>query len=463
MTAAAGFVSAPAVTPTVTLSLTQPGLVKVLADSFSLGAPEWEGDSLTGRGSYGTRTVEFTVQVTGTYQQAATFAQKLARAIAQGSPSWLMFRWSTGDDPMFALVYPSSMRPLDWQSGGVEVWNIPVSLLCDAALYGAPETGNVTVNNDPVAGSNPCFWRIGTTVKGDIETPLLITTGTASDLASRTFLTASSALKYGLTQTAPYIVQLNVASGVTASGWTTGSGDAAMSGGNYWRYTSTGAGAQGATLTWNAGQFVMAGNPIGDYRVLLRYRSSAPGDGWTVWLGQLDGGSTGDAARPAPTAGWMDLGVFRFPASAPDVDTLFNTTPAPFGTRIQLNMALAAGSVAGDTLDLDTLMFVPAGLDQAAANHLALTLAPSGISGSVAAAFDAVNDSSYLLSSGQIGLRSPSVVGTLPTVVPGCDNSLTFLRTIAAVDGAATDAISTSTVLNWTYWPRYLHARPTGS
>jgi hypothetical protein len=293
-----------------------------------------------------------------------------------------------------------------------------------------------------------------------------VTTAAASDLNARTVLVSSTALRFRLSQTTPYIVQLPPASGATPAGFTTGTGDAAMSGGNYYRYTSTGGGAQAANVLWNSGVLVMAGNPVGDYRVFVRYRSTAPAVGWQLWLTQYDATSAtvvGDRSTVVGgnTAGWLDLGIFRFPMGSQLVDTAFGTTPASAGTRIKLDMALAAGSVAGDKLDLDVLMFIPCGLDQAASHCMGFASSPTTLSGSHSLVIDGQNDSVYLMNAaGTLGTSGHvSWIGGLPEVVPGCDNSLTWLRVVSGV-GSATDDIAASTVLNWQYWPRYLYVRP---
>lgn len=481
MAVVSAFVSTPATTPTVTLNLVQPGLVKVLADSFSLGATEFDGDPESGLGDYLRRQVSFTLQITGTYQQAAAFTQQLARIVAQGRRSWLMLRWSAGDDPMFARVYPSSMDALEMRSAGVEVWHLPLALTCEGGLYGAPQSGSVSINNDPANATNPCFWNIGSSVLGDLETPLFITTGAQTDLSTRYLMIGSNSLAYGLTQTSPYIFQLNAAGITTATNgngaWTTGTGDAAMSGGNYYRFTANANGVvNSGTLTWNAGTVVLSGAPIGDYRVLLRYRTSAPADHWTVTLSQLtangavNGATTAfsSASTSLMPAGWLDLGVFRFPSGSPVYDTEFATTPASAGQRVSVNVSVQPGSfTVGDTFDVDVLMFVPAGVDQAAASHLAIAQVPSTLGSGVSAqaVFDGVSQSFFLLnSSGQLAASAiATFAGSMPTVVPGCHNSVTFLRTLNNPAFTGSDAITTSTTLNWQYWPRYLHLKPSGS
>lgn len=470
------FVSGPpSTTPTITFSLNQPGLVKVLGDSFSLGGPDYLGDPDGVGAGYGKRQVEFTLQFTGDYDEVATAIQSVIRQITQQSPTgptrrnWLMFRWSGEEDhPFFLRTYPTSLSAVNWRQSGAGVWEMPVQIMCDEAFWGAPESGSVTVNNDPVAGTNPCFWRIGTGVKGDIETPLFITTGAASDLFGRSVLVASQALGFSQSQTAPFYTQFNVASGVSASpgsgvAWTTGSGDAAMSGGNYWRLTTSSTAGDVAQLLWNSNT-VMANAPVGDYRVLIRTRASDSSD----WLIQfvLLGGSTsnrvnGDVItyhQVGTGPKWLDLGVFRLPPGAPPIDTGFGTAATSAGVRPEL--FITAPAATSKTLDLDGIMFVPAGVDQAVATRTGMSSVPVSGSGSLSLVLDSLADFVYMLDSGgQVGYTPvPSFVGSLPSVVPGADNSLTYLWHVG-ITTTTNDSITASTVLNWKYWPRYLHLR----
>jgi hypothetical protein len=416
--------------------------------------------------SYENRELRLTFDVISTSQDnwAASF-QTLARMIDQ-ERFWVKYQPTGMTNPVFFWCFRASLDQVQDIAGATAYRTVSLTIMADPAAYGLPESGSVTVNNDPVAGTNPLFWRIGTGVKGDLAAPLFLTTTAASDLNGRTVLVSTTALRFGLSQTAPYIVQLPPASGATPAGFTTGTGDAAMSGGNYYRYTSTGIGAQTANVLWNSGVFVMAGNPIGDYKVMIRCRSTAPAVGWQLWMTQYDATSAivvGDRSTVGGgnTAGWLDLGVFRFPMGSQTVDTAFGTTPASAGTRIKIDMSLDAGSVAGDKLDLDTLMFIPCGLDQAASHRTAFISSPTTLSGSHSLVIDGQNDSVYLKNgSGTLGTSGHSRwIGGPPEVVPNADNSLTWLRVVSGV-GSATDDITSTTVLNWQYWPRYLYVRP---
>jgi hypothetical protein len=131
------FVSAPAAAPAITLNLNQTGLVKVLADSFSLGAPSFNGAPYSVGADYGERTVSFRLQVTGTYAEAMAVTQLISRQLTQANPTqgnrnWLMFRWQPSSDPMFLQTFQSSLDPLDWENSGAGIWELPVSILCDA-------------------------------------------------------------------------------------------------------------------------------------------------------------------------------------------------------------------------------------------------------------------------------------------------------------------------------------------
>jgi hypothetical protein len=453
--------------PTVLLDLNNENPWGV--SSFSAPTPQVSYSDSNLRQSWyaNSRSIELALdQVNVSQDTLASNWQTLARLLDQ-ERFWLKYQPTGATSPVFFNCYRSQVPDVFEVPGATAYRTLTVQITADPFAYGLPESGSVTINNDPVAGTNPCFWRVGTGVKGDVPTPLFVTTGAQTDLGGRGLMVATSALRYGLSQTTPLIVQLPPASGVTLSGLTAGSGDALMSGGNYWRRTSTGVSSQTANALWNPGVYILAGAIVGDYHVMLRYRTSAPGVEWSVTLSQFDVAGAAVTGPPGTTestfAGWIDLGVFRWPLGAPEVDTAFGTTPASAGTRIRLDLSLPAGSVAGDTFDFDCLMFVPAGLDQAASNTTAFVAVPSQLGATSASlVLDRQGDRAYLTNSGgQIGtLGYPSYVGGLPYVVPNADNSLTWLRAVSVGFSAATDTLAATTVLNWSYNPRYLYVRP---
>ena len=303
-------------------------------------------------------------------------------------------------------------------------------------------------------------------------------------------LASSQGLGAGLSQTVPVVVQ-NSAMTINTSGIIVGhdpngtivanTGDAAMSGGTYTRYTRNVSDVDTVLLV---GVNLLPGTPPGNYRILMRYRTSHASDTWKLAITQASGASpayrvyTGDTIDVnGPTTGpfWADMGVFRIPYQAPFTDPsgAFN----PGGTTPGIGFALVMmepSGVAAHTFDIDCFLFVPAGVDQALATRWSTTATDKSLpSGSYKMALDGPADDRYLLDGSGVYLPGigPAGEGGLPTLMPGADNSIHWLQHVGTgYNDARTlqvtgtnDTLGNSTVVTWRYYPRYLWLRPAGT
>jgi hypothetical protein len=489
------FVNSIAASPTVDLDLNlgQPFTTK--SEDFTLGAPTYAGDPLSLGVKWGYRTLTLVTQASGSNTGSLTAFSALARQVTVDN--LLMVQLDASQPPVFFKTYKTQPSEIDMSQTSADTpalsyWRLSVQLTADAAAYGLPETSTVTISNDPASGTNKVFYQ-WPAVKGDLETPLYLEAAT-SDVRGQTRMLSSQALTGGATQTGPVLVQANalthgtaVAGGVAPVGTLVdNTGDAAMSGGNYTRYTGN-ASDDGATaglpISLLYGLNLLPGTLVGDYRVLMRVRCGATVDVWSFAIAQLAAVTpnyplyTGDVisyVRGTTGPHWLDMGVFRFPFGAPPVDPVGAFDVAYTNPGLSFAVMMFSNAVAAKTVDFDCLLFVPVGVDQAVATRYATTSYDASLPGTTyKAVWNGSNDTRYLLDGS--ANYSPGIApvsdGGLPTLTPGMDNSIHYLQHIGtgyndprtSSTGGVSDVLTNSTVLTWKYWPQYLHLRPAGT
>jgi hypothetical protein len=489
------FVGSIAANPTTDLDLNMGQPFVTAREDFTIGDPEFTGSPASIGVKLGYRTLTLVTQAWGSNTTALTAYSALARQITVDN--LLMFQLDAATPPVFFRTYPT--QPGELQMSGVitdaagrSYYRLSVQLLADPAAYGLPETDVVTISNDPASGTNKCFYRWPVPVKGDLETPLYLEAAT-SDVRGQTRLLASQALMGGASQTGPVLVQANalthggaVGAGVAPVGTLVdNTGDAAMSGGNYTRYTGS-ASDDGATpglpISLLYGLNLLPGTLVGDYRILMRVRSGATVDVWSFAIAQIQAADnialyTGDVVqyvRDTNGPHWLDMGVFRFPFGGPPVDPI-STFVAPFtNPGLSFAVMMFSNAVAAKTVDFDCLLFVPVGLDQAQSTRYATVGVDKSLPGATyKGIYDSPDDITYLVdgSSNYSPGIAPKYDGGLPTLVPGADNSIHYLQHIGtgvndprtSGTSGTNDVLTNSTVLTWKYWPNYLWLRPAGT
>jgi hypothetical protein len=231
------------------------------------------------------------------------------------------------------------------------------------------------------------------------------------------------------------------------------------------------------------GANLLPGTLVGDYRILMRGRSSSTPDTWQFQIVQLSGTSltyatfSGDPVVCNGTVtgpNWFDMGVFRFPFGGPPVDPVGAFDTAYANPGLSFAVILANRGITANSFDFDCFLFVPAGLDQALATRYATTANDkSGQLTTAKMAWNGITDTVYLIDGS--GNYSPSIPpkydGGLPTLMPGMDNSIHYLQHIGtgyndprtAVTTGTNDVLTNSTVLTWKYFPKYLWLRPAGT
>jgi hypothetical protein len=480
------FVNSIAASPTIDLDLHNENPFTVDADDFSIGAPTLTADPLSIGVKWGYRTLTLSPKVWGSNTVALAAYQALAKQVTQDN--LLMLQWDGDSPPVFFKTYKTQPGELDmsnvFTAEGVSFYKLTVTLTADHAAYGLPETNTFTISNDPASGANKCFYQWPVPVKGDLPTPLYLEAAT-SDVRGQNRLLASQAL-LGATQTGPVVVQANTlthnVAGIVGTGAPVGTlvdntGDTAMSGGNYTRYTSSISDGPGTALLYGSNLLAPL---VGDYRIFMRGRASHVSDGWSFNIVQLSGTSVSYATYAGvtavcngPTVGphWFDMqSIFRFPYGAPPVDPIGVFDTAYTSPGLSFAIVLQGRGASAHTFDIDCLLFIPVGLDQAVETRYSTTaFDKSGQLTTAKVAWNGASDTRYLIDGS--GNYSPSIApkaeGGLPTLVPGMDNSIHYLQHVGTgyndprtgVTTGTNDVLTNSTVLTWKYWPRYAWLR----
>lgn len=309
----------------------------------------------------------------------------------------------------------------------------------------------VTVNNDPAAGSNGCFWDV-TGIKGDVETPVVLRMGADKVFDSTKKQSLFAVRRRGTPSSMPFLVQAEACTQGTNT--TTQANDATYSGSsnNFSRCTFTTA-TNSLRLTLPA---PTDGTDLrGQYRLWARVKKSVAGDPVLVQAKWGGGLYTNDQVTlPASTLfRWVDLGFVSMPSGQdPVYDGYSNVQQSVSGLTVEFWAARSSGTT---TLDVDFFLYVPAD------DNYLLAKWTSVNNGSYEAVVDGVNEALYILDAGDaienVGACEPT--GGFPVISPGQTNRIVFLRDIGSTSGAS-DAITGTTDITLSYWPRYLYIRP---
>lgn len=400
--------------------------------------------------AYDNRTVKLTLslQVTGADNQA-TQIQTLAREVDR-TQNVLMWQPTGATNPVFFKTLRSDVsRVLEHKASRRE---IELNLMAEPFAYGLEQTlAPVTVNNDPANVSNGQFWDI-TGVKGDVETPAVIAMPATAIYDSTQRQSLIAVRRRGTPSSMPFLVQAEAATQGTNT--TTQANDATYSGSsnNFSRCTfSTATNSLRLTLAAPSD----GTNLRGTYRLWLRYKKSVAADPVLVQAKWNSAVYTNSQVTLASSTlfRWADLGLISMPA-APDpiYDGYSNVEQSVGGRTVEIWAARSSGTT---NLDFDYFLYVPA--DDA----YLLTKWTSINDGTYTAVVDGINQMAYILNpSGNVtNLGANEVVGGFPMLTPNQTNRLVFIRDVGTTSGA-TDAVTNTTSVTVSYFPRYLYVRP---
>lgn len=400
----------------------------------------------------------------------ATAIQTLARILDRREGAWLKWQSESMVKPLFFRTRRASFDTIDTILDATPYRALKLDLTADPFGYGLPEASTVTITNDPTTGTNKMLAAMPT-IKGDVPTPLRLSFPTPDGVHG---IRVASLIDYDNgALTAPYYKSLASGTVIAAppAGWTVvDAADATMVGGNRRRFTK----ASGTLLCRPTTAVVQqwASLPAGDYRVMVRTSGAPAGTELLFFNRPPSAGSeliyseaVGKAVITTANAGkdWFDLGVVAMPGGAPLTDVAFGSAGAtgPALWNVAVHFTGATG-----TIDLDAIVLVPAGRPNTITRHGTVTF-PSTY-GTRVVTWDGQNSSRYAdgISTHTAGvsttLAASDLTGGNPLVGPGGTNFLHFFETTADPASASrvSDDKSLTTVISWSYNPRYLYSRP---
>lgn len=405
--------------------------------------------------AYDNRTVRLLLQLqpTITEDQQATQIQVLARELNRPN-NILMWQADSLTNPVFFRTLRSDI------SSVVEILptlrEATVDILAEPFAYGIKQTlAPVTVANNP-ASANGCFWDV-TGIKGDVETPVVLRMAADKVFDATKRQSLFAVRRRGTPSSMPFLVQAE--SCTQGTNTTTQANDATYSGSgnNFSRCTfSTATNSLRLTLPAPTDD----ANLRGTYKLYARIKKSVSGDPVLVQVKWNSATYTNDQVTlPAST-------LFRFvdltPApqfipmpSAPDpvYDGYSNVEQVVGGQTVEVWAARSSGTT---TLDFDFFLYVPA--DDA----FCLVKWTSINDATFEAVLDGINEMAYILdatdSVNNVGANELAGPG-FPMLTPNVTNRIVFIRDVGSTSGAS-DAITNTTDITLSYFPRYLYIRP---
>lgn len=441
------FVENISATPTVLLDLNSGAPIYLARDGWSAPPPRLKravlessarDGSTVPQTAYSDRELVITVGLdTASRDAAATAIQNLARML-DSDGRWLMYKTATA--PVFFRTKRAEIEALAEFNGRADGFReVTLRIPAEPFAYGLPVTGSTAIANDPTAATNPMSF-VMPAIQGDVRTSLSFKLSDSGVIAaSMLAVTANS------TSAPPIFREVNTGA-FLSTGWAgTTFSDSTAIGGATARFTrSSGALGTGIPLKTAADTI-----PPGDYRIVIRARSSVAGA--RVGIARAPGSTASAATSLGTTWQWVDCGVWRLPTTlltpkTPALSPLFATTAA----NVLVNASIPASSTG--TVDVDRLAFVPAGLDLAKSTTLGL-VNQYGSSGTDIYV-DGVNE---MVSTGYGD--NVSLFGGFPAALPNSTNTISLVRVLGAVG----DVKTLNTTVNYFYYPRYLYIRPATS
>lgn len=318
---------------------------------------------------------------------------------------------------------------------------ITIRIPAESAAYGRAILGQTTIFNDPTSPTNPMSF-VMPPVKGDLSTPLAL-----ENEAGRGRVGMFAAAAAPLVPETPIYATFDAD---VTTGWTVtfSYADSAAIGG----FTSRNVKASG-TLPVRTQAFVTA-IPPGDWRALVRCRATVAG----ATITDLRSGVKATIPNTAYYT-WVDTGVSRQPISAGHDDGARPSIRPVSAARNEYHpFSVAIAGTAGE-IRVDTVLYVPAGLDGALVSTLLRTLGTDATDPGMVE-IDSIRDQAYRWEPGadyplEVFQNIP-VEGGFPEVIPGHTNVITMvtgMNPLEADDKDSADAIT------WLYYPRYLNLR----
>ena len=446
------FVDQPIASPTVLLDMNNGTTTRI--QGLQMPAPPLRrsvasnamGDGgIVSSAAYDLRELKFTAFLNGpTLTDKVAQLDALKAQLAKSS-NLLMFMPPGGSTPVFFHTVRSDDYLPDYAGAARAEWYIQCSILAQPFAIGIRrDLAQVTVTNDPAAGTNPTRWDM-TGIVGDSPTPAFVRlqglgAGGTAILGQRTVNNPTAVTVFAQAEAA------------TKSSDTTTWSNAVMSGGSGTASSFTSS-TLATRLTFTVPTASSAEALRGRYRVFLRVHTGGTSADYVVRYLQNQGGDgiNGPQLSYHANTVWqfLDLGVLDFPAFPTPAGVGYSgLTPALATSQLAIQASRADGS---DNLDVDYVYLMPAD------ERICIVRQTSAVGYIV---IDGPNDATYGMAAGSSpfsGTLSSRVVdnagglvsrmGSAPVLVPGVTN-----RWYLLVDKA--DVTTTKTV-DVSYWPRW--------
>lgn len=458
------FVDSIASSPTVRLDLNNESPWAVPVDGFDLSPPTLKravASTLMRDGAtypaaaYEDRVLSFTLELKGSsVDNAASAVQSLARELDRPT-NFIRWQVTGATNPLFFRTIRSDVGRIAEIPGDGTFRVFRVEVLAEPLGYGLKETGSTTVSNHPAAGTGSPGYLDISSVKGDVETPLILRVESTTFNVANDFVSMIAVRRRGTPSSAPWGLQ---AEAMTLGTDTTLPGnDAVMSGaGSNYARCSFGTIAMTTRLSATFPAAASVDNR-GIYRVLARIRRSVAGsDGVAMrlrWGGTSSSLITNDTVTTSQTTsiGYVDLGLVSIPAGPdPITDGLSGTNLSVSGIYVDVQAQRTAGTT---NLDIDYLLFFPA-------DDRLCSIRWGTASGADFCFADGTLDTVYQATTAGAVLNANMAQrsGGLPMISPGVTNRVYFIKQIR--QGAANDPIGVTFTAQYSYFPRYLYLRP---
>lgn len=450
------FVDSPTASPTVLLDMNDGSTWRTLGgDFFKLPSPplrralaqnNMTDGGILGSAAYDLRTLTFTLDLLGSTDTARIAQMDALKAQLAKPSNLIMHQLQTASFPVFFRTLRSDDYVVDTEIS-TNFWRVSCTVLAEPFAIGVRrDLAQVTVTNDPAAGTNRTLWDV-TGIVGDSPTPAWVRisnlgAGGVAILGQRTVNNPTAVTVFQQSETA------------TLSSDTTTWSNAVMSGGS-----GTASSFTSSTLATRL-TFTMpsASSPEalrGRYRVFLRVHTGGTSADFVIRTALNPGAGMDPIYGPQVSYHantiwqFLDLGVVDFPAfPAPQAIGYSGLTPALASAQLAIQASRANGL---DNLDVDYVYLMPA-------DERMCMVRQSTALGYVV--LDGPNDAAYGMAAGSSpfsGTLASRVVdnagglvarmGNAPMLVPGVTN-----RWYLLVDK---QDITTTKTVDVSYWPRW--------
>lgn len=432
-------------------------------DGFDAGAPTWSAEPGAVGGVEGYRTLTFSHYINADPGIAAIAFRDLAR-ILLASDAWLRVQMTASSPPVWFRTWRStpggmSLERVMLATGGVASgkYAVPLTLTADPFAVGALLTlATGTVNNDPVAGTNPNVLLLGAPV-GDAAAPAVVTVDKWAT-SNQTNLIQITTIPTGYT--APYRVNIGTGDALTTL-LSVGSPatDSTAVGGSHRQASLSGTGTweDGTTVTtMSAFDVELPDLPAGDYLVYVRLR---PSDTTAVAEIAMQIGHSGMVfyrtlhamIGPDPVQWrWLAMGLVQFPVGVTIPTGMRLAAPTVTDAAVRMTARRTAGA---GGIDFDAIALIPSSPTSAA-----LAISHSGTDTAGPETVDSEIEDVYKLSGGAYLPTNLEVAGGFPYLHPGQAHALhRFEQIQGSAVGDRKDASEPVTV---SYRPRYLWMQP---